>query len=178
MMLIIGVLLVLSTQVGPLGCGEGEAPIVCDEVSCDCDDRNFCGLDCMDIAGCRPSCTSTGDACEAICTAEDCEFRCHSADTCGALCGENCIAICSAADVCTAETGANSEFSCTNTDACAAELGDDSVAICTSVENCSVRCLGTCTVACIFTGTCNVECVEGEKTNCGQGLFTCGTDCP
>ena len=164
---------------GPLGCGEGEAPIVCDEESCDCIDRTSCGLDCADNAGRQPTCESTQDACEAECTGEDCEFRCRSAESCAALCGDNCLALCSTATgVCRVETGANSDFSCINSGTCAADLGDGSVAICSSAKNCSVRCQGTCSVACVLSEACSVECLEGERRNCGQGLWTCGMDCP
>lgn len=175
---ILGALLIFSTQAASLGCGGSESAIVCDEDSCDCRDRNFCDLDCVDIEGCKPSCTAVRDACDATCTAENCEFRCKAAGTCGGLCGDNCYTSCSSVDVCRVETGANSEFNCTNAGTCAVDLGDDSVAICTSVESCNVRCAGTCTVACIVVDTCSVECLEGERTNCGQGLFTCGMDCP
>jgi hypothetical protein len=31
---------------------------------------------------------------------------------------------------------------------------------------------------CMGRNFCDLECLEGERTNCGQGLFTCGIDCP
>ena len=167
-----------STQVVSVGCGDELAPIVCDEDSCRCMDREFCDLDCMDIVGCQPSCSAVGDGCRATCTADDCAYSCHGAESCEGLCGDNCTIACSAAGICRAETGANSSYTCINAGDCAVELGDDSVATCTSVDSCSVRCMGTCTVICIDADTCSIECVEGERTNCGQGLFTCGTDCP
>ncbi len=176
----VGVFLILSTQVVSVGCGDAESPIVCDEDSCRCMDRNTCDLDCKEIVGCQPSCSAVGDACRATCTAEDCAFGCHGAESCAGLCGDNCTTSCSSVDICSAETGANSTFTCTNAGNCAAELGADSRAICTNVDNCSIRCLGTCTVACILVAeSCLLECPEGvERTNCGQGLFTCGIDCP
>lgn len=172
-----GALLILSTQVVPVGCG-GDGEVVCGGESCECTNRNSCDLDCVDIVACQPSCTSVGDECRATCTAEDCEFRCHGADTCAGHCGDNCYTACSSADVCRVETGANSEYNCTNAVSCAADLGDGSTAICTSVGTCSAQCVGTCTVICLLTDTCSVTCLEGERTSCGDGLYTCGIDCP
>ena len=152
---LVGVFLMFSTQVVSVGCGDALAPVICDEDSCRCMDREYCDLDCVDIVGCQPSCSAVGDGC-----------------------GDNCTIACSAAGICRAETGANSSYTCINAGDCAVELGDDSVATCTSVDSCSVRCMGTCTVICIDADTCSVECLEGERTNCGQGLFTCGIECP
>jgi hypothetical protein len=46
------------------------------------------------------------------------------------------------------------------------------------VTNCAVRCLGTCTVFCSITEFCNIDCREGERLNCGGGVYTCGMPCP
>ena len=178
MMWIVGGLLVLSTQIVPVGCGDGEAPITCDAESCECRDRTNCDLDCVDIAECQPTCTAVGNECRGTCTAEDCEFRCKGAEKCEGLCGDSCYTSCSSVDVCRAETGDNSFYQCTNAGTCAAEIGDGSDVICTNVQSCNVRCVGTCTVVCLVTDTCNVECLEGERTNCGQGQYTCGLECP
>lgn len=179
MIWVVGALLMFATQVASFGCSSGESTVSCDENGCDCSDRTSCDLDCVDVAACQPTCTAIKDECRAACTAEDCEFRCHSAEICEGLCGDNCYAACSSVSgICRVETGNNSEYNCTNTPTCAAEIGEGSVVNCLSVDSCNVRCQGTCTVICLLTGTCAVECIEGARLDCGQGLFTCGMPCP
>jgi hypothetical protein len=176
---ILGALLVTLGQVSASGCGGTESTVTCDEGGCECRDRTSCSLDCGDIVGCLPSCTAVKDDCTATCTADDCEYRCLSADNCDGLCGDNCTVRCSTVEqTCRAETGIDSDVSCTNVNNCAVEIGDGSLARCTSVNNCVVRCLGTCTVACADTETCSIDCRQGELLNCGGGLYTCDMPCP
>lgn len=176
---IVGSLLLLLGQFASLGCGGSDSTVSCDEGGCECRDQASCSLDCGDIVGCLPSCTAVGDDCSATCTAEDCEFRCLSAENCDGICGDNCYMRCSGAkQTCRANTGVDSQVHCTNVNNCAAEIGDGSSTECINVTNCVVRCLGTCTVSCSITESCNIGCPQGEPQNCGGGRYTCGMPCP
>lgn len=172
-----GALLVFASQASTLGCGGGDSAVTCDETGCDCTDRSSCDLDCDDVIGCQPTCLAFGSLCSATCL-DDCEFRCRQGNDCDALCGDNCYTQCSSIETCRVEAGAGSEYRCLNATNCAADIGDDSSVLCTSVGSCSARCSGTCIVACVDTVSCSVECQQGERLNCGQGLFTCGMPCP
>jgi hypothetical protein len=173
-----GALLAVSSQVASVGCGSDSSAVTCDEGGCECSDRSVCELDCGDVVGCQPTCLGFGNQCSATCF-DDCEFRCRQGNDCGGLCGDNCYTHCSSVESCSVETGANSEYRCLNATNCSAEIGDASTAFCTAISNsCSVRCIGICTVFCIDVGSCSVECVQGERTSCGQGVYTCGTECP
>ena len=179
MIWMVGALLMFATQAASLGCSSSASTVSCDETSCECTDRTNCDLDCMDIVACEPTCVGIDDTCQATCTAEDCEFRCLSAERCEGLCGDNCLARCSGSQgSCRVDTGNDSEFECTNFGTCAADIGDGSVTTCLNVESCNVRCVGDCDVFCLLTETCTVQCAEGEPLDCGEGHHRCGIACP
>ncbi|MGB5192271.1 MAG: hypothetical protein WBN70_04765, partial [Polyangiales bacterium] len=90
---IVGALLVLASQAGPLGCGDSGSTDSCEDGECVCKDQSACVLDCGDVVPCAPTCLNFGLSCEAICT-DDCSFDCRGGDRqeglCRATCGMNC----------------------------------------------------------------------------------------
>ena len=104
---------------------------------------------------------------------------------------------------CTCSRGATCSGSCDNDGTCAATAGDANLTYaCTEhVDACMVTCNGTlrCDVRCDAEGTCSMkcgekatctlrctnrpkscslDCDEGQKKDCGDGVFTCSASCP
>lgn len=179
---ILGALFFFAGQGAVVGCGGSEAPVTCDEESCDCRSREVCDLDCGEIMSCAPSCLDFASACNAVCL-DDCDFDCRAGDrldgVCSGDCGANCNASCGSVGSCIVEAGPNSAFTCVNTINCAADLGDGSIANCINASGtCAIRCAGECQVFCELTDNCNVECVNEERRICGSGFIVCGPECP
>lgn len=179
---IVGALLVVASQAGPLGCGDSGSTDSCEDGECVCRDQSTCVLDCGDVVPCAPTCLNFGSSCEAICT-DDCSFDCRGGDrqegVCRATCGVNCDTLCSSVGNCSVNTGPDSTYACLNAVNCAATIEDGSQARCIGVSGtCSIRCKGTCEVECADVGACNVDCDGQERNLCASGLYVCGMDCP
>lgn len=143
----------------PAGCGDdddGEVRVLACSGNCSCnDDTRTC------------SCSGGTD-----CVLEgegNVTFTCDGNASCGLSCGSACDIVCPGTTGCVAKAGPSAYFECQGNATC--EF--------TCEADCEVSCGGAarCLVTCDDPDQCDLSACRGS-TDCGDGVFACGRDCP
>ena len=110
---------------------------------------------------------SGGSECEI--DGDGIEFQCDGNAGCGMTCGTDCLITCPGTTTCDVDVGNGAEISCPGT------------------ATCNVTCHGSCQLSMAGAARsvliCNdaaADCQMGgcNPTDCGDGVFACGTSCP
>ncbi len=130
------------------------------------------------VLECSGTCTCDGETRTCSCAGgTDCTllgegnvtFTCDGNASCGLTCGDDCNIVCPGTTGCVADSGARARFECQGNAECEFTCHAD----------CSVHCGGTasCLVTCEDMDACDLSDCNGS-TDCGDGVFACGRDCP
>lgn len=145
----------------------------CSGGNCNCDQNNECIVSC-EGDGCDLGCANTADSCGAIC-GNECRFECSDTNHCSSLSRDNSVIECHNVPSCAARCGANCQYSAYSVSEARIQVGPGSSVECKSLALCDVECEGDCELNCTSVDRCELECLDGatKRTDQGGGRITC-----